>query len=570
MRIALITFYDGAGSGIRSLASLALQGGHDVRLLVMHQFRIITHDTFLAHSNAMQSICNGQFRVKKSDLHPISANEIELCLNEIKKGNYDLIGVSSRSIDQDEATELISKLRQRMPETPLIAGGHGPTYDLQAYLGAGCDYIIRGEGEGAFMDLIKAIETGESPAKIDNLAWLDRDKLISNSLRPFIHDLDAVPLPLADNDRVCFIEDDKLSYRDPFFAAQRYGTALGRGCISKCTYCGSESWNRLVTDKCSRSLYRHKSIEKFLDELVAAREKGANYIVFNDEYLVFPAATLIRLFFDYKKLVNLPFSVNLHPEQLLNNEELLEAVLSAGLDVFTIGFQSGSEEFSRKVFHRTLNFDKLLKLAHILYDRNVAIASHFISGATFNTEAEYQSKLSLLGQLPYDPMSWRHSLIMDFQYMPTPGTRLMEPPAHGRIASEQWAKLALLAQIRHIGTENDFNALYAEREGLTPHDLACEYEKIRQSRLERTRQQITRQAKDGNACMVYDHTAPAAYLDQMGENFGNCRLMPLAQYNGLPAAEKAQCSPLIYMSRNTLKLARSLKAGAGSHAWLIQ
>ena len=258
MRIAFVTFYDGAGSGVRVLGSLAQSKGHDVRLFILHHFRIVENSSPMQCPNAMQSICNGTFRVKKSDLHPITEHEIQLCISALLEGQYDLIALSSRSTDMPEALHLIKQLRQALPHTHLIAGGHGPTYDPEAYLKSGVSWLVRGEGEGAFLDILDALLEEKDIAAIENVAFLTSEGVQLNKLRPFIQNFDDLPLPLVSNDHVVYIEDDIASYKDPQAGLRRYGTALGRGCIGKCTYCGSESWNRLVSATFgSGALYRH-------------------------------------------------------------------------------------------------------------------------------------------------------------------------------------------------------------------------------------------------------------------------------------------------------------------------
>lgn len=554
MRIAFVTFYDGAGSGVRVLGSLAKSKGHDVRLFILHHFRIVENSSPMQCPNAMQSICNGQFRVKKSDLQPITEHEIQLCVSELVEGQYDLIALSSRSTDMPEALRLIKRLRQELPQTHLIAGGHGPTYDPEAYLKNGVSWVVRGEGEGAFLDLLDALHEKKDFTEIQNLAFLTPGGVQLNDLRPFIQHFDDLPLPLISNDHIVYIEDNMASFKDPQVGLRRYGTALGRGCIGKCTYCGSESWNRLVSATSSGcSLYRHRSFDKFLDELEHAKENGARYIVFNDEYLVLPLPDMLKLFTAYKERIGLPFSVNLHPRQLLDNNEIFELVLEAGLDAFTIGFQSGSEEFSRTVFHRTLHFDQLLTLAHRLYERDIAIASHFISGATFNTDEEWHSKLRLVSQLPFDPMNSRHSLIMDFQYMPTPGSRLCETSDHVRIPAQEWAKKALCVQLRHISTDSEFEETLQNLDGSSAQQLAQRYAIIKQKRADEYRQNVIAACRAAETVIIYDDTASPDNRAHLVDLLPKARLQHVQKLSS-PLPENVVC-----LSKNTLALGKAVK-----------
>lgn len=568
MRIAFVTFYDGAGSGVRVLGSLAQSKGHEVRLFILHHFRIVENSSPMQCPNAMQSICNGSFRVKKSDLHPITEHEIQLCVSMLAEGQYDLIALSSRSTDMPEALRLIKRLRQMLPQTPLVAGGHGPTYEPDVYLKNGVSWVVRGEGEGAFLDMLDALHGKKDFATVKNLAFLTPGGVQTNELRPFIQCFDELPLPLISNDHVVHIEDNAASFKDPQAGLRRYGTALGRGCIGKCTYCGSESWNRLVSvTSGSGSLYRHKPFDKFLDELEHAKENGAHYIVFNDEYMVLPFQDILKLFTAYKKRINLPFSVNLHPKQLLESDEIFETVLDAGLDAFTIGFQSGAEEFSRTIFHRTLRFDHLLTLAHRLYERDVAIASHFISGATFNTDEEWYSKLRLVSQLPFDAMNSRHSLIMDFQYMPTHGSRLCETSDHARIPAQEWAKKALCVQLRHISTDTEFEETVQSLNDSSELQLAQRYAVIKQKRADEHRQNVIAACHTAQPVIVYDDTASPDTRKHLVNLLPKARLLHVQKLSSSFPEATAVC-----LGKNTLALGKVVKKYSfrNTFAWAVE
>lgn len=554
MRIALITFHDAGGSGARVLAALAKQMGHKITLLILHQFRIIEATEPCRNPTAMQSICSGKFRVKKSDLIPISTKEIEICVDTIAKKHIDLIGISSRSVDLQDAVNLIRQLQKKMPETPIIAGGHGPTYDPEAYLQNGATWVVRGEGENTFKELVQAIDTKNDVKSIDNIAYMHKETLRQNPVRKFLEDFSDIPVPLIDNGCVQLIEDDMLSDSDPQFGKRRYATSLGRGCIGKCTYCGSESWNRLPNSS-GAPRYRYREFSSIFDELEQAKAHGARFIVFNDEYLVLPTHLLINFFQHYSERINLPFSVNVHPDQLLHSDEVCDVMVKAGLDAFTIGFQTWCEHFARNYFKRYHRFDKLLHLSHKLYDNNVAIASHFISGAKFNTEHEWRSKLNLVAQLPYDPMCQRHSCILDFQYMPTTGSVLYKDVNAVRIPVNIWAQKSMYVQLRHIMDEKivydiihqehtlrSVQKIYAKR----VKELSENYEKV-------VLESITK--KPFFVVYAGEEAREKSYL--ISTTLSSCSPMPISHFEKVYAQDLHTC--VLMVSKNTLTAQRRVK-----------
>src|SRR3989338_3039131 len=79
-----------------------------------------------------------------------------------------------------------------------IVGGPHVTGTPQTSLFDGIDYGIIGEGEEALLELLNLLEKKENLQKIGNLLFRVKDNVIVNPARPFIKDLDKLPLPAWD------------------------------------------------------------------------------------------------------------------------------------------------------------------------------------------------------------------------------------------------------------------------------------------------------------------------------------------------------------------------------------
>ena len=76
---------------------------------------------------------------------------------------------------------------------PTVAGGSMPTIVPQVLIeNPNIDYIVEGEGEVAFKDLLSALEKGTSLSKVANLWYKDKGKVTKNPLIKYLN-MDEIP-----------------------------------------------------------------------------------------------------------------------------------------------------------------------------------------------------------------------------------------------------------------------------------------------------------------------------------------------------------------------------------------
>ena len=95
-----------------------------------------------------------------------------------------------------QAIPVTRSLKKRFPELTVIWGGYFPSLHARSVLESGfVDYVIRGQGELSFFDLIDALERGTSIDAIPGLSFICNGQLRLNPQRTDT-DLDALP-PLS-------------------------------------------------------------------------------------------------------------------------------------------------------------------------------------------------------------------------------------------------------------------------------------------------------------------------------------------------------------------------------------
>ena len=101
-------------------------------------------------------------------------------VKQIKKIEPDLIGLSAMSWQYDTSVRIARLIKEIAPEVKIVLGGYHATLmsdEIAASPEARYfDFIIRGEGEESFVDLLNRIREGRATDQVDGLVY--RDSLV--------------------------------------------------------------------------------------------------------------------------------------------------------------------------------------------------------------------------------------------------------------------------------------------------------------------------------------------------------------------------------------------------------
>src|SRR5712691_8766471 len=122
-------------------------------------------------------------RVYIEDIHDVDMSEVL---------SADLVAISAITSTAPQSYKLADRVREA-GGIAVMGGTHTSFLPEEGLLHA--DYVVRGEGEFAFQELVEAIERGDGFDKIENLSYLADGLVISNPERPKIPNLDVNPIP---------------------------------------------------------------------------------------------------------------------------------------------------------------------------------------------------------------------------------------------------------------------------------------------------------------------------------------------------------------------------------------
>jgi anaerobic magnesium-protoporphyrin IX monomethyl ester cyclase len=188
----------------------------------------------------------------------------------------DLVGLSVMTYQRVTARRLIALIRARRPEARIVVGGYDPSLAPEAYTdpALGIDFIVRGEGDLTFRDLVRALASHASTEQIPGLWTRTPAGFTRGPARP--------PATLAAGD-----------VRSPRRAARALSgyTFLGRaidvvetsrGCTFDCSFCS-------IIEMRGRNFHRFP-IGQVIDDIRDARSRGARAIFIVDDNVTLDVA----------------------------------------------------------------------------------------------------------------------------------------------------------------------------------------------------------------------------------------------------------------------------------------
>src|SRR5881398_3579838 len=284
-------------------------------------------------------------RVYIEDIHPVDMGEVL---------SADLVAISAITSTAPQSYLLADQVRAA-GAIAVIGGTHTSFLPDEGLEHA--DFVVRGEGEFAFQELVDGIQAGQGFEKIQNLSYLVDGRAVHNPERPKIPNLDVNPIP----------DYHLITGWKP---GGVISVATSRGCPFSCTFCSVPGMYGHA--------FRTHSVARVLEELESHR--GNLYTFFADDIFT---ANKKRV----KELIRGMIARDLTPEwgaqvrtETVDDPELLELMRDSNCFNVYVGFESINPR-TLKLFNKKQDLAKIERSIERFHAHKIRIHGMFVVGS---------------------------------------------------------------------------------------------------------------------------------------------------------------------------------------------
>lgn len=208
-------------------------------------------------------------RVAVADLILVQRRVRETVEGLVRECQPQVVGLSVMTFQRKTAIKIIALIRSLKSDVKVVVGGYDPSLACEPYMNdeAGVDFIVRGEGDLTFRELVRELESGGSCAGVAGLSYRGEDGWRHNAARP-VHSLDGEEIRLPNR---------KARVLDGYTMLGKQVDVIetSRGCTYDCSFCS-------IIAMRGRNFHTY-SFERVLADIRDAREHGARCIFLVDD-----------------------------------------------------------------------------------------------------------------------------------------------------------------------------------------------------------------------------------------------------------------------------------------------
>lgn len=313
-------------------------------------------------------------------------------INILKIARPDVVGFTFTTENRFDAFSMMKRLREAIPGVIIVAGGPHVSLAAEDTLShiRELDYIVRGEGEYSFLELLDSIKAGKGADGVEGISYRKDGRVVNNPPRSLVKNLDDIPFPawhLYSWDKYNFTLDVPGKGK-----IRAVNIMTSRGCPHFCNFCASSKmWGRSC---------RMRSPENIIEEveLLVDRFRAKALWIFDDTFTVSKARV-----FGFCELLKkngplLDWFCEIRVDTV--NRELLAAMKDAGCYGIGFGVESGSQRIIDEVIGKRIKLDDVKKVTEWCGELGIMTNPFFIFSHPNETIEDVSMTMDMIRKWP--------------------------------------------------------------------------------------------------------------------------------------------------------------------------
>lgn len=340
---------------------------------------------------------------------------------EIRKRPIGVAGISVLTFNLLDACKAAALVKKHHPKARVVFGGHHANYyPAESVRLPEVDYVISGDGEKSFLQLVQAIDRGERPgelAAIPGLSWFDGKEAHAASSRGDSGDLNLLPFPARHLINL-------RNYNNLIGASDVTATIQSsRGCPFACTFCDIR-----------RTKFRYREPANVVDEVESLAGQGIEDFFFVDDTITIRKKRVHDICREIvRRDLKVQFKISSRVDCI--NEDLLRDLRRAGCYRIHYGAESASQR-SLDYMEKGITPDLVREVFRQTREAGIGAYAYMMIGIPGETREEMEATFDFAVEL--DPDYCQFSICT-----PYPKTELYERMLRtGIVPYDYWQEFA--------------------------------------------------------------------------------------------------------------------------------
>jgi len=309
----------------------------------------------------------------------------------------NIVGITGMITEYQKVLELVNIVKQGDGNSKVTLGGPLVTTLPEELLRVSqADFVVVGEGERTIVNLVSAIEHGDSFSGITGIAYRDGNRIVITKPAEPIADLDTIPFParhLLDVKR--YLKNHFESYGlkiKEFGKIKSTHLITSRGCPYSCTFCFKGMWGYK---------WRARSTENIIGEMeLLYKTYGINGFFFDDDIFVLDRKKVFE-FCNLLKTKGLDVVWYCNGRVNLMQKELLKAMYEAGCRGIAYGIESGNQQILDSM-KKNITLDQVRNVVKWTKEAGINASGFFMLGMLGETRESIRETIAFAKELELD------------------------------------------------------------------------------------------------------------------------------------------------------------------------
>lgn len=328
---------------------------------------------------------NSDVDIKMIDMEVdrIDPDDLPVHINNFKP---DIVGIQAITYTLIDTIKTAKKIKEIDNNIKIVVGGiHATIYPEETINIPYVDYVVNGEGEKTFTELIKNIGHLEKLKKIKGLAFKHQGKIINTGRSEIIQNLDELPFPAR----------DLLPYKkySSVLAKRAPLTTMitSKGCPNQCVFCDRPQIENKL---------RPRSPKNVVDEMETCTQMGIyEFSLYDDTFTI----NKKRAHEICNEIIKRKLKIGWDARARVNtvDRDLLKKMKKAGCERIYYGVESGDQNILN-IIKKNITLDQVRTAFKLTKEQGIQTLAYFMIGLPTETKEQILKSIKFAKELGTD------------------------------------------------------------------------------------------------------------------------------------------------------------------------